>query len=473
MKKLLLVLLALGLLQAGQGAIRLPHILSDGVVLQQKTDIQLWGWASPNEKVSIWPSWQKDSIHLRADPEGKWIVTLHTPTAGGPFTIDFDAHNHIRLSDVWLGEVWLCSGQSNMEFTYNWRKTKDIGIDFDSCNRYNLHFYQVPKTTGVTPQEDVPGSWARCDSNTVKNFSAVAYFFGKKLNKNLHVPIGLISSNWGGTPAEVWTPEALVNENPFLHKWQEKIKPSIGWPILAGRAYNGMIYPLTNFTIAGTIWYQGESNVDTYQSYGQLFKTMIRSWRTRWNKDFPFYFVQIAPYHYSADNGAALRNQQTQALELPHTGMVVTADLVSDTNDIHPHDKYDVGYRLANLALSQHYLLEGRFPKSPVLSHYEVKGSKVRIYFKDAQNGLKVKSGSTKDVQQLRIAGNDQDWHPASLSVEKDGSITVYSDKVADPAWVEYGYTNTRLGNIISEEGLPVAPFRIALNSDNKGDTSQ
>lgn len=463
MKKFLLMVIALCLFQASQATIRLPHIFSDGVVLQQKTDIQLWGWASPNEKVSIWPSWQKDSIHLRANPDGKWMVTLHTPAAGGPFTIDFDAHNHIRLSDVWLGEVWVCSGQSNMEFTYNWRKAKDIGIDFDSCNRYNLHFFQVPKTTGVTPQEDLPGSWMHCDSNTLKDFSAVAYFFGKKLNKNLHVPIGLISSNWGGTPAEVWTPAALVNENPFLHKWQEKIKPSIGWPILAGRAYNGMIYPLTNFAIAGTIWYQGESNVDTYQSYGQLFKTMIRSWRTRWNQDFPFYFVQIAPFHYNAENGAELRDQQTQALTLPHTGMVVTADLVSDTNDIHPHDKYDVGYRLANLALSDHYLLQGHFPKSPVLSHYEVKGNKVQIYFKDAETGLNVKSGSTKDIQQLFIAGEDQHLYPATLSIEHDGSITVSSKEVTDPKLIEYGFTNTRLGNLISGDGLPVAPFRIKL----------
>ncbi|SEA34543.1 sialate O-acetylesterase [Arachidicoccus rhizosphaerae] len=460
LKGLLATFLLLGLFSCANAAIRLPNILSSGVVLQQKSDIQLWGWASPNEKLSIWPSWQKDSIQVRANPDGKWLITLHTPAAGGPYTIDFDAHNHIRLSDVWLGEVWVCSGQSNMEFTYNWRKTKDIQIDFDSCQQYNLHFFQVPKTTGVTPQEDLPGSWSSCDSNTVKDFSAVAYFFGKKLNKNLHVPIGLISSNWGGTPAEVWTPAELVNENPFLHSWQEKLKPSVGWPILAGRAYNGMIYPLTNFAIAGTIWYQGESNVETYQSYGQLFKTMIRSWRARWNQDFPFYFVQIAPYHYGANNGAELRDQQAQALQLPHTGMVVTADLVSDTNDIHPHDKYDVGARLANMALSDHYQLTGDFPKSPVLAGYTLNGARVQIRFSDAAGGLKVKSG---DVQQLFIAGSDGHLYPANLKIEKDGSITVSSKDVSAPKLVEYGFTNTRLGNLVSGQGLPVAPFRIQL----------
>ncbi|UAY53922.1 sialate O-acetylesterase [Arachidicoccus terrestris] len=459
MKKIVFMALALLLFQASEAMIRLPHIFSDGVVLQQQTDIQLWGWASPNEKVSIWPSWQKDSIHLRADAEGKWIVTLHSPKAGGPYTIDFDAHNHIRLTDVWLGEVWVCSGQSNMEFTYNWRKTKDIG-DFDSCDQYNLHFFQVPKTSALTPQEDLPGNWMRCDSNTVKNFSAVAYFFGKKLNKNLHVPIGLISSNWGGTPAEVWTPAELVNENPFLHKWQQKIKPSIGWPIIAGRAYNAMIYPLTQFSIAGAIWYQGESNVDTYQSYGQLFKTMIRSWRTRWNNDFPFYFVQIAPFHYDKVNSAELRDQQAKALELPHTGMVVTADLVSDTNDIHPHNKYDVGYRLANLALSGHYQIQGHFPKSPVLSGYQLDGNKVRIRFKNAEGGLKVKEGG---IQELYIAGADQHLYPAVVKIDKDGSIIVSSKDVQKPSLVEYGFTNTRLGNLVSGDGLPVAPFKIEL----------
>ena len=398
-------------------------------------------------------------MQLRADPEGKWRVTIHTPKAGGPFTIDFKAHNHIRLNNVWLGEVWLCSGQSNMEFTYNWRKTKDINIDFDSAALYNLHFYQIPKTAANTPQEDVPGQWSNCDSTSVKNFSAVAYFFGKKLFKHLHVPIGLISANWGGTPAEVWTPAQLVDENPFLHKWQEKIKPSIGWPIIAGRAYNGMIYPLTQFSIAGTIWYQGESNVDTYQSYGQLFKTMIRSWRNRWNKDFPFYFVQIAPFNYGKSNGPALRDQQTKALELPHTGMVVTADLVSDTNDIHPHNKYDVGYRLANLALKEHYQLQGHFPKSPVLKSYQVNGNKIHIYFNDV-TPLQVKGGK---VHTLFIAGKDHLLYPANLEIQKDGSIIVSSNKVKQPATVEYGYTNTRLGNITSVDGLPVAPFKIEL----------
>lgn len=460
MKKIVLVVLTLLFIQTGNAMIRLPHILSDGVVLQQNADIQLWGWASPNEKLSIWPSWQKDSIHLSANAEGKWIITLHSPKAGGPYTIDFDAHNHIRLSDVWLGEVWICSGQSNMEFTYNWRKTKDVAADFGSCNQYNLHFFQVPKTTGLTPQEDLPGSWSNCDSNTVKNFSAVAYFFGKKLNKNMRIPIGLISTNWGGTPAEVWTPANLVNENPFLFYWQQKLKPSVGWPIIAGRTYNAMIYPLTQFAIAGAIWYQGESNVDTYQSYGQLFKTMIRSWRTRWNSNFPFYFVQIAPYHYGKGNGPALRAQQAQALKLPNTGMVVTADLVTDTSDIHPHNKHDVGYRLANLALADHYQIKGDFPKSPVLADYQLQGSKVHISFSGAQRTLKIKDGLIKG---LYIAGADQHLYPASIQLDKDGSITVSSKQVSAPRLIEYGYDNTRMGNLISGKGLPVAPFKIEL----------
>ena len=460
MKKIFLMVFGLILLQVSNAAIRLPAIFSDGMVLQQKSDVQFWGWGSPNEKFHISPSWQKDPISVRVGPEGKWSVIIHTPEAGGPYTVDFVAHNKIQLKNVYLGEVWVCSGQSNMEFTYNWRKTKDIAIDFDSCNLYNLHFFQVPKTSAVTPQEDLPGTWKDCDSNTVKDFSAVAYFFGKKLNKNLKVPIGLISVNWGGTPAEVWTPAELVNENPFLHQWQQKLKPSIGWPILPGRAYNAMIYPLLQYAIAGSIWYQGESTVDTYHSYGQLFTTMIRAWRNRWNHQFPFYFVQIAPYHYATQVGAPLREQQQQALELPNTGMVVTSDLVTDTNDIHPHNKLDVGDRLANLALSGHYKVAGHFPKSPILSSYQVNGNKVSIHFKDITRPLSVKGEQVKD---LYIYGADNQKQLATAQIEKDGSITVSSKAVGKPRIIEYGYDNTRMGNLISSDGLPVAPFRIEL----------
>lgn len=460
MKKLLLVLLTLCVYTTSEAAVRLPSILSDGVVLQQNSQVRLWGWGSPHAKLSIIPSWQKDTLRLRVGPDGKWSTTVQTPKAGGPYTIDFNENNHLQLKNVWLGEVWVCSGQSNMEFTYNWRKTKDVAADFPTCGKYQLHFFQIPKTTALAPQENCEGSWTACDSNTVKNFSAVAYFFGKILHQNLNVPIGLISTNWGGTPAEVWTPESLVNKNPYLKEWQEKIKPSIGWPIKAGRTYNAMIYPITPFKIAGTIWYQGESNVDTYQSYGQLFKTMINAWRMSWNSDFPFYFVQIAPFSYGTkDAGAALREQQAVALSLPHTGMVVTADLAPDTSDIHPHDKHDVGYRLGYLALSEHYGQPDMARISPIYTAYKLKGSQVVIELSHASKGITSRDGKVRD---LYMAGADGILYPAEAKLEK-GQITVSSGDVKTPKLVQYGYDNTRMGNLFNQDGLPVAPFRIEV----------
>jgi len=460
MKKNLFFLATLFFVSQSQAQIRLPHILSNGMVLQQNSKVSLWGWASPAEKISIQPSWTKDTLKTVTDGNGKWILKVNTPKAGGPYQIKFLGNDTITLNDVWLGEVWVCSGQSNMEFTYNWRKTKDVAADFSTCNQYQLHFFQIPKTTAFTLQENCEGNWKNCDSNTVKNFSAVAYFFGKMLNQNLHVPVGLISSNWGGTPAETWTPDSIVKSNPVLKAGQEKLKISPWWPIGSGLAYNGMIAPLTNFNISGTIWYQGESNVDTYSTYAELFKDMITSWRKAWNEDFPFYFVQIAPFKYgNTDNAAYLRQAQTEALVLPKTGMVVTSDLVSDTNDIHPQDKHDVGYRLAEIDLNETYG-QKQFDKfSPLYVSSRLEGDRVVIQLSNANKGLYAKGGKIKD---LYIAGKDGVFYPAEVKLMLN-IITVYNKKISKPVFVKYGFNNTQMGNLFNKENMPVAPFKIEV----------
>lgn len=460
MKKGLLFLVILFFVFQLQAQIRLPHVLSNGMVLQQNSKVNLWGWASPAEKISIQPTWTKDTLKTVTDGNGKWMVKVNTPKGGGPYQISFLGNDTVTLNDVWLGEVWICSGQSNMEFTYNWAKTKDVAADFPTASQHQLHFFQIPKTTAFAPQENCDGSWKNCDSNTVKNFSAVAYFFGKMLNQNLHVPIGLISSNWGGTPAETWTPDSVVRNNPVLEAGQEKLKISPWWPVGSGLAYNGMIAPLTNFNISGTIWYQGESNVDTYSTYGELFKDMITSWRKKWNEDFPFYFVQIAPFKYgNNENGAYLRQAQAEALTLPKTGMVVTSDLVTDTNDIHPHDKHDVGYRLAEIALNETYGLKQFDKFSPMYVSSHLEGNKVMIQLSNAGKGLYVKGGKIKG---LYIAGKDSIYYPAEAKLAP-GIITVYNKKISEPAFVKYGFNNTQMGNLFNKENMPVAPFKIEV----------
>jgi len=442
--------------------IRLPNILSDGAVLQRNTRITLWGWANPAEKLSVIASWSKDTVKTVTQNSSRWELNINTPEAGGPYEIKIigTGTDSVTLHNIWLGEVWVCSGQSNMEFTYNWRKTKDVAADFATCNQYQLHFFKIPKTSSNYPQDNCGGSWADCDSGTLKDFSAVAYFFGKKLNKNLHVPVGLISSNWGGTPAEVWTPDSIVNHTPLLKQWYGKLRNHPNWPITPGVLYNAMIYPITQLNIQGAIWYQGESNVDNYGSYAVLFKDMILSWREAWKKELPFYYVQIAPYKYPVRNGGAyVRQAQTKALELPTTGMVITSDIVGDTNDIHPHDKHDVGYRLAEIALNKTYGLKQFNHFSPMYDSAYIKDKKVYIILINATAGLYSKGA----IQDLYVAGKDSIYHIIT-EVKLEKNEIIISDKdVIQPVYIKYGFDNTRMGNIFNNYGLPLAPFLVRL----------
>ena len=337
------------------------------MVLQQKSNVKLWGWASPGEKIFITNTWNNKTDSIVATGEANWQTTIQTPAAGGPYTITLKGNNEIILENILIGEVWVCSGQSNMEMNEQWGKLKDIKAEFPTCYNKNIRFLFVPKTTSTHPQDDCKAEWMICDSNTLNTFSAAGYFFGKKLNHELNVPIGLINSNWGGTPAETWTPKEVVNKNDTLKSAAAKLKSNPWWPAAPGLAYNGMIAPLTNFSIAGAIWYQGESNTGAPLTYSRLFTSMIDAWRKEWNNNFPFYYVQIAPYKYGNRNvGALLQEAQTQSMNHDNVGMVVITDLGIDTNNIHPTDKHDVGERLANWALAKTYLKGGIVYKSPM-----------------------------------------------------------------------------------------------------------
>jgi sialate O-acetylesterase len=352
--------------------------------------------------------------------------------------------------------VWVCSGQSNMEMCETWGLS-DVKAELPDCANDRIRFFHVPRTTSMTVQDDCPGRWAACDSDELKTFSAVAYYFGKTLNKELDVPVGLIEASWGGTPAEVWTPQELVNDDPVLKAADAKLVPAVGWPYLPGYCYNGMIAPLTSFSIAGALWYQGESNVGTSDTYAKLLSIMIGSWRQAWNKDFPFYYVQIAPFAYGTkEQGSLLREQEAKVQDLGGTGMVVISDLVTDTTDIHPKDKHDVGLRLANWALAEAYHRPGLFYKNPRFSNMEVRGDKVTLSFSDAPNGLMVKG---KSVVTLVVAGEDRVFHPAEGKVE-GSKMEVWSKEVKEPVAVRYQFSNAGIGNVFSKEGLPMAPFR-------------
>jgi sialate O-acetylesterase len=449
---LILSLLALSL----HASIRLPNILSSNMVLQQQSTTKLWGWATAAEKIKVTTSWDNKTIETSADGNATWKVDIQTPQAGGPYTITLQGENKIILENILIGEVWVCGGQSNMEWDYN-RGITIVKEDFDKLSKLNIRFFNVPRITSKTPQDDCTGNWTGCDSNTLKSFSAVGYYFGKYLNKDLNVPIGLISSNWGGTPAEVWTPENLVESNTTLKDAAAKNKPTAWWPVAPGYAYNAMIAPIANYNIEGVIWYQGESNREAPASYTQLMDTMVNAWRKAWNKEFPFYYVQIAPFKYERYNiGALVREAQAKNLSLEKSGMVVVSDLVNDTLAIHPANKKDVGLRLANLALGETYGIKKGAFKSPLLKSFKVNGSNVIIDFDNAETGLMLKGERPKEIF---IAGADRFFYPAMVKI-KGGKIIVSSKEVKTPVAVRYQFSNAAIGNLFSKGGLPVGPFR-------------
>jgi sialate O-acetylesterase len=438
--------------------LRLPSVLSSGMVLQQKDSVTIWGWGYTGLNATVNTSWDNKNYTDKINNLGKWKVRIKTPVAGGPYAITINSGGQqIALTDVLIGEVWLCSGQSNMEWSF-YNGARFIKEEFATCYNNNLRFYHVPRFAAQYPQEDIKTNWQVCDSNSIKAFSAVAYFFGKRLQQQLNVPIGLINASWGGTPAETWANANSVYSDATLKAAAEKMQEVPWGPVAPGYLYNGMLYPVTSFSIAGAIWYQGESNVGAYNTYTKLLTTMVESWRSAWKKEFPFYYVQIAPYNYGSDNinGALLMEAQTKAQQYKKMGMVVITDQVDTVADIHPKDKRQVGARLANWALADNYGKDTIVYKSPALGSFAINKNKIELSIINAPTGLANKGNA---VIGFYIAGADKNWQPATAIINKS-KIVVSTKTVKEPLYVRYGFTNTLIGSVFSNEGLPLCPFR-------------
>jgi sialate O-acetylesterase len=454
----LFLLFGTGVISSSYAQLRLPAVLSSGMVLQQKDSVRLWGWSGPGSTVYVTTSWNNVTDSAIATNGATWNLKVATPEAGGPFDITIRSSDTVKLTDVMVGEVWVCSGQSNMEWNY-YAGEKDIPGELSNPPNPMIRFFHIPKSTSQFPQDDLKAKWEICDSNSLKGITAVGYFFGKKINRELNVPVGIINSSWGGTPAEVWTPAELVSDNAQLAAATDKLnKTSMWWPWKQGVAYNAMIAPITNFDIAGALWYQGEANVSSNDTYTKLLTTMIDSWRNKWDKQFPFYYVQIAPYKYGDDNinGALLQEAQTKAMTHPNVGMVVITDLVDSVSNIHPSHKREVGNRLANWALSQTYHKNGIVYRSPEFEKAEKKSGKVELSFTNVPTTLR---SSDKTVKGFTISDASGQWYPADAKITGN-KITVSNKKVKDPVEVRYAFTNTLIGNVSSAEGLPLTPFR-------------
>ena len=437
--------------------VRLPAIIGNHMVLQQATEVKLWGWCEPEEKIRITTTWDTTTYRATGSPHAKWEARIKTPAGGGPHTITINGNNKIVLEDVLIGEVWLGSGQSNMEMNYSWG-VKEYKADMEAAGNKNIRFFHIPRLSADYPQDDTKGKWVVCTPEEAGKFSLVAYFFGRQLHQALNVPVGLIASSWGGTPAEVWTPADTIQKHTPLKEAAARLEPRPWWPILPGLTYNAMIHPITSYTIAGALWYQGEANVGAAANYKELLPALIASWRKAWGKELPFYYVQIAPFagYGNSTSSALLREAQATVLRVPHTGMVVTHDLVDDINDIHPKIKKEVGHRLAANALAQTYGKSGVAYRSPLYKSIRVEKDRVRIYFEGADKGLVSKGGALTDFY---IAGDDKVFVKADARIDGN-TVLVSSKSVKKPVAVRFGFTNAAMPNLYSKEGLPVAIFR-------------
>ncbi|MDP8243115.1 MAG: sialate O-acetylesterase [Candidatus Hinthialibacter antarcticus] len=482
-------------LTASYADVKPNALFSDHMVLQQGKTIHVWGTANPGEKVTVQLDRQKKST--KTGDNGEWKVALKKMTVGGPYELTISGDNTITYNNVMLGEVWVCSGQSNMQWTVSNSNNPDYEIKM--ANYPNIRLFYVPRVSTGEPQKNVNAKWEVCNPSTIPGFSAVAYFFGRELNTRLNVPIGLIHTSWGGTPAEAWTRQQELEDLPIASKivedgknklanypnqlekleqdyldWKERAQlaeykgdpvpeaPRIPddfrrHPWRPSGLYNAMIAPLIPFGIQGAIWYQGESNAGRAYQYRELFPTMIQSWRNAWDQgDFPFYFVQLANFKPGGGNWPELREAQTMTLSLPNTGMAVTTD-IGNPVDIHPRNKQDVGKRLALVALAQDYGHDIVY-SGPMYKAMEVKGNSVALSFDHLGSGMVTLGGDT--LNGFIIAGSDKEFHPASAKIEGD-KVIVSSDAVSSPVAVRYAWTdNPEEANLFNKEGLPASSFR-------------
>ena len=513
------IALALGLLSAAALAdVRLPALFSDHAVLQQGASVPVWGWADPGEDVAVTVAGKTYSAKAGAD--GAWRVNLDALKPGETLTLIVKGKNTLTVQDVLVGEVWLGSGQSNMAMTVN--RCNDYTNEMAAANLPQIRMFTVERVVGTAPQSDVKGQWVVCASNTVGNFSATAYFFGRDLHQKLSVPVGLINSSWGGTPVEAWTSAEALAAVPALKPvtavWAEKTakpwdeakamagfdKQMAAWKESAkkGKAagkepsrapkkpvdprldshhpanlYNGMIAPLVPYAIKGAVWYQGESNANdlTATLYGLQLETLISDWRKRWGSELPFAWVQLPNYRASDRNWPLVREGMLQTLKVPKTGMATTMD-IGETADIHPKNKQDVGQRLAFWALGTVYGQNVASLCGPLFAKAEVKGNAVICSFTHADRGplawwkrvWRIVSFTNRrgglvarggELKGFVVAGADQAWKPAAAKIVGD-TVVVSSPEVKAPVAARYAWAADPVCTLFNGAGLPASPFR-------------
>ena len=457
----LLVLFAVFAVEASAD-VKLPAIFSDNMVLQQQSQVAVWGWAKPNTSVSVTGSWDKKTYNAKSDATGYWRVKIATPAAGfTPCTLTVSDGKAITVGNILIGEVWVCSGQSNMQMPMS--GLPDEPVDggpeaIASSTNPGIRCFTVGRVSKAKPQNDCTGEWEIAGPQTTPGFTATGYFFARLINQALNVPVGLVHTSWGGTRIEAWmTPNSLkdIPEKPIPAS-DADIKSTSTPTVL----YNAMIHPVAGYGIHGAIWYQGESNHEEPALYVKMFDAMVREWRTLWGMgEFPFYYCQIAPYNYGGGtNSGYIREAQAKGMTTtPNTGMAVLMDAES-VNCIHPPKKRDAGERMALWALAKTYGMEGMHYRSPEFKSLEIEGRVVVVTFDmNAYPGL---TAYGKEIRNFQIAGGDKRFYPAKAAYSGN-KVYIFSPYVAEPVALRYCWDDTSATELFTVEGnLPVSSFR-------------
>lgn len=463
MKKLTLLLTALLATTGINAKVTLPKMFSDGMVMQRETNANLWGTAKASATVKITTSWDGKTYEAKAGKDGKWKTAIATPEAGGPYSITLTDGEQTVLDNILIGELWLCSGQSNMEMPMKGFKNQPVENaveDILHSADKELRLFTVKRNSQFAPVDTVSGKWSEAAPASVREFSATAYHFGRELRRILGVPVGLIVTSWGGSACEAWMRADWLKAFPDakIPASADDIKSKNRTPTVL---YNGMLHPLIGITMRGVIWYQGEDNVPRYKTYADMLSTMVRGWRAEWGQgDFPFYFCQIAPYDYSlidwTTNSALLREQQSKAeLIIPNSGMAVLMDAGLEYG-IHPRKKHLAGMRLALLALKKTYGVEGITAESPYFRDVTFQNDTAVVRFNRADMWVYGSNGLKSDL--FEVAGEDRVFHPAKAWIERS-KVYVKSDEVKHPVAVRYAFKDWVSGDLYCD-GLPVSSFR-------------
>ncbi|TCD11039.1 9-O-acetylesterase [Pedobacter frigidisoli] len=436
-------------------------LFSDHMVLQQKSSVNIWGKCGPGERLTVLADWGK-RVSTIADAKGSWRLKLKTPVAGGPYTITIkNPDTELLIKDILIGEVWLASGQSNMDIPLKGWPPGDTILnskkEIEMADYPHIRFFKVPFKIASTPLNTVEAIWTSMSPETAGNFSATAYFYARRLHKTLHVPIGIVQSSIGGTPAEAWTSRPMLEKFGDFNKTVnslDRVKLDSNTPTAL---FNGMINPLVPYTFKGIIWYQGESNVGRAEQYKRLFPALIKDWRNSWDEELPFYYVQLAPYLYKADDqkeqSQKLRDAQRYGLNLPKSGMVTTLD-IGYLKTAHPPYKQEVGDRLARFALNNDYHLK-QVPSGPLYKSAKHIGNRLIVKFTSVGSGLVL---SRNNPDNFEIAGKDKVFMKADIKI-LERKVILSNHNITDPVYARYAWSDGSTATLFNREGLPAATF--------------